>query len=142
MPLLAYVGSFSEQLEFWKTHFFKVSIPSEQLLLQKSQLNTTVTFAKQLFLHSCYLFFRSVASSQQLLFSEYQLFWSNTSTEQLLIENTQSFRQLLFRRTILLIIMIEELLFRSRYFYTEFGIFELENRAKKPLRGNIPSQYL
>ena len=46
MPLLAYVATFAEQVNFQRIYFFTVSTPSEQLGFKNNYLDLTVTFLK------------------------------------------------------------------------------------------------
>ena len=78
MPLLAYVGTFSEQLHFRETYFFTVST-SEQLVLQSNQFDKTVTFAEQLCFQRCYFFGTPTFSDLSLLLSSFFVFFQNTS---------------------------------------------------------------
>ena len=125
MPLLAHEGNFSEQLHFRRTYFFTVRtqlvLHSKQLALQTNQFDTTVTFAVWPFLQSCYFFGAATFSDLSFLLSSYFFHNSNLFRAKLLpssyfLRRGTSLGQLLFRRTNLFKIKIEELLFRSRYF--------------------------
>ena len=61
MLLVAYVGTFSEQVHFRRTHFFTASTSSEQLVLQQLLLPSNyfwraVTFLEQQLFQICHFF--------------------------------------------------------------------------------------
>ena len=125
MPLLACAGTFSEQLHFRRTYFLTVSTSSDQLVVQSNQLDATVTSAAQLFLQNCFELFWSGKFFQICDFFSAVIFFRNSNffRAKLLpsiyfLRIDRSLGQLLFRRTNLFRINIEELLFRSRYFCT------------------------
>ena len=93
ISLLAYVATFSGQLNFERSYFFT--------LFQNNYFEITVSFSGQLFLqNSCFFLlsqnchlFAGVISSKQLLFRR------ETSTEQTLLENRKFFTTVTFRNS-------------------------------------------
>ena len=96
--LLAYLATFSGQLFFRRSKFFK--------LLYSNCFDTTVTLSEHLFLQSSCLFkelrFRKIHFLRPVILSEYLIFRSETSTEQPLLESREFLRQLLFGTATLL----------------------------------------
>ena len=124
MPLPAYVATFSEQLHFWRTHFYTLSTSSKQLVLQSNSSTQELLFPSS-------YFFRAVTFLEQQLFQISHFFPAVTFFQKSIFFRSKllpssyllvigcSLGQLLFWRTNLfrIKISIEELLFCSRYFY-------------------------
>ena len=97
ISLIAYVATFSVQLQFQRRYFIT--------LLQSNYFDTTFTFLEHLFLQrSCFfeeLCFQNNHFFAAVNFSEQLLFQCETSTEQPLPENRKSFRAVTFRNSYL-----------------------------------------
>ena len=123
ISLLAYVAAFAVKLYYWGNYFFT--------LLQINYFHTSYFFGAAIS-SELLLFLRSVLFQNSYLFatvifSEQLLFQGKHSTEQTLLENRQFFRAGALRNTDLfdrdlfrLKTFLEEILFRTRYFCTNF----------------------
>ena len=108
---LAHVATFSAQLYFGRSYFFK--------LFQSNYFDTTVTFSRQIFLqNSCFFpFFRTVTFSQELFFQNN--FFFGVKLLQSRHYDSYFSEQLLYPEELFRIkISKKELIFQSRYFCT------------------------
>ena len=102
--------------EATSSHFFRVTILTQQLLFRSSYFFRVAEFLRS-------SFFRTVTSSQQLFFQKNYFFKVKLLPSRHFLRTGNSLGQLRFRTSIFLVeklfrikISTEELLFRSRYF--------------------------
>ena len=121
ISLLAYVAIFSGSFifgkvtssNFFRANFFKVS---RELVFRSSSFFRAAAFFQEILFQNSHFF--------SAYFSEQRLFQNEISTEKSYLENRKFFSVITFRNSYPQKISTEELLFRSRFFFTALSFLK------------------